>query len=208
MIWGKRMYHNGHRGRRIPYRGEVLPKVYGHRSPPSPAEKNVNFLFWFLFVVAGLVIFYFAVILAAQTNFAGVFVFVIYLMFALVAFFAMKDLKNIKMITPDIDDEDQDDNDDPAKAEDYFQQIEWMHTHRKGRQASHWDAPEPQRIYRIVRAKGNKIVARQNSFIFELLLGIGILAVVSSIFKFSSSLTNGIIVIGSLIFLFIYLIRD
>jgi hypothetical protein len=105
-----------------------------------------------LFILAGIIIFCFAAILAAVTGRAdGFFIFVIYLIFALIAFFAMKDLKKIKMITPDIDDKDkeQDNNDGPALVEDYFEQLESKSIYRRRLSNS----PAPKWHYQPVTAK-------------------------------------------------------
>ncbi len=192
----------------IPYRGEAWPRQYGSPSPPNPNEKSVTALLIFLFITTGFVILYFAVTLALEGNFGGIFVFVIYAMFALIAFFAMKDLKNIETITPDIDNEpERDDEDISSLAEDYFAEIEWMHTHQQGDLASRQNTPEPQRTYRIARTRGNKILERDAVFVYMTVLGMCAAIGIGYLFGADSPITIGITIIGGLIFLLAYLVR-
>lgn len=192
----------------IPYRGEARPRLYGSPAPRNPNEKFITRLLLVLFIAAGLAIFYFALTLAAEGNFNGVFVFVIYLMFAAIVFFAMKDLKNIKTITPDTDDEvERDDEDRSLLAEDYFAQIEWMHTHQQGDLLSRQNTTEPQRTYRIARTRGNKILERDAVFVYMTVLGMCAVIGIGYLFGADSPITIGITIIGGLIFLLAYLVR-
>jgi hypothetical protein len=129
--------------------------VYGQPSPPTPANSATDQILWVVFAIVGTVILYFAMKMAANRDFGGFFVFGIYLIFLLIAISAFRDANRVKTITLDEDnDEQDDDNDRPSLAEDYFKQIDWMHTHHKGRHASRWSAPEPKWRYHVISPRG------------------------------------------------------
>jgi len=137
-----------------PYRGQVRPKVYGQPAPPDPSHGAIEQIFWVVLAIAGVVTLYFAIKLAANRDFGGVFVFVLYLIFLLIMIFAFREAKQFKTITPD-DDNDEQDHDRHSLAEDYFKQIEWKHTHHKGRHPSRWSVPEPKWRYHAITAKSS-----------------------------------------------------
>jgi hypothetical protein len=83
-----------------------------------------------------------------------------------------------------------------------------MHTHRKGRHASRWDPPEPQRRYRILRVKKSKVSEKDKKLLYASLLGIGIVASTSFLFGMNSPIALGGIVVSGLMFLWICIITD
>lgn len=167
------------RHRSIPYRGENRPKLYGHPSPQKPNEKTYTLFLWLVFIIIGVVLFYFAFIQAGTSSRGeAVFIFLSYLGIGIVMFFALRDLKNIKMLTPDSDDEerpnDKEDDDHQSLAEDYFEQIAWQHAHRKRHHPTRWDAPEPQWRYRRVE-QNTQYTGYRSLVIYTIGIGLSVL---------------------------------
>ncbi len=103
------------------------------------------YLFWCAFLVAGIVILFFAINSAVKKDFGGFFIFAIYLIFLFIVIFAFRDTKQIETQAQDHNEE----NDDPALMDDYLAQIEWRRTHRR----SH--SSEPKWRYRPIPARGS-----------------------------------------------------
>lgn len=128
-----------------PYRGEIRPKMRGHPSPAKPIQNSVDKVFWFIFIVIGVIIFGSALTyLLTKHNLGGFFIFAIYLIFLLIAIFAFQDAKQIKTITLD---DPPVDKKDSALLDDYLAQIEWKQNHRRNH------PQEPKWRYHPVSAK-------------------------------------------------------
>jgi hypothetical protein len=193
--------------RGIPYRGEVRPKIYGHPSPPKPKDHLVDQIFWFTFILVGIIIFLFALTGLPGWNFGGFFIFAIYLMFLLIAIFAFRDVKQIETITPNDDKqkdqpEDADQPDEQHLFEEYFEKIEWMNRSPN---------PNPSWLhssYRIVKAKATHTVKRGNRFFFGSWALVAVLVAVAVLFREFPQIAIASIIIICLTYLGIYLIRD
>ena len=184
MTWSRR-------GRQ-PYRGQVRPKVWGRRSPPKPIYRVIEFLFWFVFAVVGIGIFSFAINrFFFEKDFGGFAVFVLYLVFLFIAIFAFRDAKQIETITPD-ENVSEDEEDFRSSQKEEFIEVE------PGPLGFRWR-------YLISDKKSDR---KRNLFPFLGFLAIGIVIAIGAIFGFSSPITLGLVIVGFLIFLGMYLTKN
>jgi len=191
----------------LPYRGEVHASQRGHASPPHPNEKLTDRLFWLMLIAGGVCLGYVAVRLATP-NLIGFFG--CYLLFFIILIVAFRDLQNIKMITPDLDErKSQTETDKTSLVEDYFAQIEWMHTHRGGRlDASRWDAPEPPRSYQIKRVQRAHVAGKERKLIVVSFSAIAITVSTSAFFGSDSPAAIAGLVVSGLICMWFVLSGD
>lgn len=190
------------RGRgHIPYRGEVRAKQQGNPSRPKPHEHLVTWFFGFGLVVVGFGLLFYAIQMAAQNDFIGVFVFLIYLMVFLIAIFSFRDLHQIEMLTPDEDEESSDEGQDATLMEDYLSQIAWRQSHSRR-------VPEPKWRFRPVLAKDSGKYSKKDVQLL-ILMAIAVILILGMAYQFGANspltitVTIAIGIIGTFVFLLI-----
>lgn len=199
----------------IPYRGQPRPKLYGHPSRPKPYQRFIELVFWFVFIIVGIVIFWTA-ITASPQNYGGFFGFAIYLIFLFIAIFAFRDAKRFRVITPDEDIEREENGeineDSRLLAEEAPDQIESEPSQAEQHPSHH---RHPKWRDRPIKTISNKVIYRikndnfsQIAFIGLMMVGLVASIVAAVIFGITSPITFIFVTVIFLVFLTVYLIRE
>jgi len=188
--------------RGIPYRGQPERKIpHGHPLPPAPNEKWRERALWFIASIIGIVIAYFAII--DKTGIAA-FILFVYLMFLVVIFFASRDAQNSQQVTPGLDDQKKESgrNGSSSLAADYFDQLEWNHSHHRSMLSSRGGSREPEWRYQPVQAHSKTAGAGCLSWLAVYTIPFVVLSVivyVSLTFGVNSPITLGILFVFGMI---------